>query len=100
MRQQHQASRQEGNNQMSTPSPQFRNLLLTHWRAYHPTMYQEMVQANTLEAMLDAAALRLDELLYTLVVEQQMEYAAAWEIAIEQFLLPEEGSDSTSQNQS
>ncbi len=85
---------------MSTPSPQFRKLFLTHWKTYHPTMYQEMVQANTLEAMLDSAALQLDDLLYTLVVEQQMDYSAAWEIAINQFLLPEEEAVSTSQNQS
>ena len=85
---------------MSTPSPQFRILFLTHWQTYHPTMYQEMVQAGTLEAMLDSAALQLDDLLYTLVVEQQMDYSAAWEIAINQFLLPEEEAVSTSQNQS
>jgi hypothetical protein len=85
---------------MSTPSLQFRKLFLTHWQTYHPTMYQEMVQAGTLEAMLDSAALQLDDLLYTLVVEQQMDYSAAWEIAINQFLLPEEEVDSTSQNQS
>ena len=84
---------------MSTPSPQFRTLFLTHWKTYHPTMYQEMVQANTLEAMLDSMAVQFDDLLYTLVVEQQMDYSAAWEIAINQFLLPEEGSDATSQSQ-
>lgn len=84
---------------MSTPSPQLRNLLLTHWKTYHPTMYREMEQAGTLETMLDAAALQFDDLLYTLVIEQQMEYAAAWEIALEQFLLPEEGSDPTSRSQ-
>jgi hypothetical protein len=84
---------------MSTPSPQLRNLLLTHWQTYRPTMYQELVQAGTLDAMLDAAALQFDDLLYTLVMEQQMEYAAAWEIALEQFLLPEEASDPTRQHQ-
>src|SRR5712671_6540967 len=52
-RQQKQAGRKEGNGPMSTPSPQIRNLLLTHWQTYHPTMYQELVQAGTLEAMLD-----------------------------------------------
>src|SRR5438270_9786595 len=92
-----QANRQKGSRRMSTPNPQFRNLLLTHWQTYRPTMYQEMVQTNTLEAMLDAAALQLDDLLYNLVIVHQMEYAAAWEIALEQFLLPEEEPDATSQ---
>jgi hypothetical protein len=84
---------------MSTPSPQFRNLLLTHWQTYRPTMYQELVQTGTLEAMLDAAAVQFDDLLYNLVIVHQMEYAAAWEIAVEQLLLPEEASDATSRNQ-
>jgi hypothetical protein len=84
---------------MSTPSPQLRNLLLTHWKTYHPTMYKELVQENRLDAMLDAAAVQFDDLMYQLVVEQQMDYTAAWEMAAEQFLLPEEASDSTSQNQ-
>lgn len=97
---QQQANRQKGSTQMSTPSPQLRSMLLTHWKTYHPTMYREMVQANTLDAMLDSAALQFDDLMYKLVVEQQMEYTAAWEIAAEQFLLPEEGSDPVSQNQS
>ena len=84
---------------MSTPSPQIRNLLLTHWQTYHPTMYQELVQAGTLEAMLDSTALQFGDLLYNLVIVHQMEYRAAWEIALEQFLLPEEEPDATSQNQ-
>src|SRR5437016_1795527 len=96
---QQQANRQKGNHHMSTPSPQLRNLLLTHWQTYHPTMYRELVQANTLEAMLDSTALQFGDLLYNLVIVHQMEYAAAWEIALEQFLLPEEEPDTTSRNQ-
>jgi len=90
---QQQANRQKGNHHMSTPSPQLRNLLLTHWQTYHPTMYQELVQTNTLEAHLNAIAEQWCDLMYDLVTVKGMDYAAAREIAVNQFLLPEEGSD-------
>ena len=93
MRKQTQANRQKGNNQMSTLSPQLRNVLLTHWKTYHPTMYRELVQANMLEAHLNAIAEQWCDLMYDLVTVKGMDYAAAREIAVNQFLLPEEGSD-------
>ena len=96
---QQQANRQKGNHHMSTLSPQLRNLLLTHWQTYHPTMYQELVQTNTLEAHLNAIAEQWCDLMYDLVTVKGMDYAAAREIAVNQFLLPEEGSDSMNQSQ-
>ncbi len=81
---------------MSTPSPQLRQVLLTHWKNYHPTLYQELVQAGTLETHLEAIAEQWCDLMYDLVTVQGMEYAAAREIAVNQFLLPaEEDSDLT-----
>ena len=79
---QQQANRQKGNNYMSTPSPQLRNLLLTHWKTYHPTMYRELVQANMLEAHLNAIAEQWCDLMYDLVTVKGMDYAAAREIAV------------------
>jgi len=59
-------------------------------------LYQELVQAGTLEAHLNAIAEQWCDLMYDLVTVQRMEYAAAREIAVNQFLLPaEEDSDST-----
>ncbi len=85
---------------MSTLSPQLRNLLLTHWQTYHPTMYQELVQENKLEAHLHAIAEQWCDLMYDLVTVKGMDYAAAREIAVNQFLLPEEDElDSTDQSQ-
>ena len=86
---------------MSTVSPQLRSLLLTHWKTYHPTMYEELVRENKLEAHLHAIAAQWCDLMYDLVTVKGMDYAAAREIAVNQFLLPEEdGLDSASQNQS
>ena len=90
---------QKGHSHMSTPSPQLRQVLLTHWKTYHPTLYQELVQAGTLEAHLNAIAEQWCDLMYDLVTVQGMEYAAAREIAVHQFLLPaEEDSDSTNRS--
>jgi hypothetical protein len=99
-RKQAQANKQKGDNHMSTVSPHLRNLLLTHWKTYHPTMYRELVQESKLEAHLNAIAEQWCDLMYDLVTVKRMDYAAAREIAVSQFLLPEEdGLDSTSQNQ-
>jgi hypothetical protein len=88
---------------MSTVSPQLRSLLLTHWKTYHPTMYQELVREGTLEAHLKAIAEQWCDLMYDLVTVKGMDYAAAREIAVNQFLLPEEdglaSSDSTIRSQ-
>ena len=89
---------------MSTVSPQLRSLLLTHWQTYHPTMYQELVRAGMLEAHLQAISEQWCDLMYDLVTVKGMDYAAAREIAVNQFLLPEEDGleslDSTSQSRS
>ena len=57
------------------------------------------MQTNTLEAHLNAIAEQWCDLMYDLVTVKGMDYAAAREIAVNQFLLPEEGSDSMNQSQ-
>jgi len=52
-----------------------------------------------LEAHLNAIAEQWCDLMYGLVTVKGMDYAAAREIAVNQFLLPEEGSDSMNQSQ-
>jgi hypothetical protein len=62
-------------------------------------MVAQLRQENRLEQELEATVKQFNDLMYRLVIEQKMDYAAAWEIAIDQFLLPEEESSLTSQNQ-
>ena len=76
-----------------------RSLLLTHWQNYHPKMLAELQKENLLEEHLEATTNRFANLMYELVVVKKMSYSSAWEIAIEQFLLPEEPEEETS-NQS
>jgi len=76
------------------------NLILTHWQRYHPTMLAQFQRENRLEAELEATAQQFADLMYELVAVRKMQYHAAWEIAIDQFLLPEEEESSLpNQNQ-
>ena len=67
-----------------------RSLILTHWHNYHPKMVAQFKRENRLETELETTAEQFSDLIYSLVIEQKMDYSAAWEIAIDQFFLPEE----------
>jgi hypothetical protein len=69
-----------------------RNLILTNWREYHPTMYAQFQAQNRLEQELETTEKAMSDLLHQLVVIQKMDYQAAMELVREQFLLPEEDS--------
>lgn len=72
--------------------PSLSNLILKHWCRYHPSMVEELRRENRLEAALAETTDQFSELLYQLLSVRKMEYHQAWEIAAEQFLLPEESS--------
>ena len=60
-------------------------------------MLVQLKRENRLEKVLEETAEQFTDLLYQLVSVQKIEYHQAWEIAVDQFLLPEESS-STSQS--
>ena len=72
--------------------PRISSLILTHWSRYHPSMLARLRQENRLEQTLEETAQRFTDLLYDLVSVRKMEYHQAWELAIHEFLLPEESS--------
>jgi hypothetical protein len=72
------------------------SLVLAHWQRYHPKMLRQLQQENRLEQELEKTAQEFSDLLFNLISVKKMEYHQAWEIAIDQILLPEESS-STSQ---
>lgn len=77
------------------------SIILTHWQNYHPQMVAQFRQEKRLEAELEATAQQFSELMFKLIAEQKMDYLKAREIAVSQFLLPEEEkSSSTNRNQS
>jgi len=66
------------------------SLILAHWSRRHPSMLAQLRQHNRLEQTLEETAERFADLLYDLVSVKKMEHHQAWEIAIREFLLPEE----------
>jgi hypothetical protein len=75
------------------------SLILAHWSRYHPKMLRQLRQENRLEHTLAETAERFTDILYDLTVVRKMEHHQAWEIAINEILLPEESSLSPSQSQ-
>jgi hypothetical protein len=72
-------------------------LILAHWSRYHPKMLLQLQQENRLERELEETAERFSSLLFELISVKKMEYHQAWEIAINEMLLPEESSSTSSQ---
>jgi hypothetical protein len=75
------------------------SLILEHWSLYHPSMLVQLKQENRLKEVLEETAEQFADLLFNLISVEKMEYHQAWELALNQFLLPEESS-STSPKQS
>jgi hypothetical protein len=70
-------------------------LILVHWQLYHPKMLLRLQQENRLKQALEETAEQFSDLLYDLI-SRGMEYHQAWELAIDQMLLPEESTSTSS----
>jgi hypothetical protein len=68
------------------------SLILEHWRRYHPKMLRDLQRQNRLRQALEETAERFTDILYNLTAVKKMEHHQAWEIAINEILLPEESS--------
>jgi hypothetical protein len=66
------------------------SLILEHWSRYHPKMLAELRRQNRLKQTLEETAERFTDILYELVSVKKIQYAQAWEIAVQEILLPEE----------
>ena len=87
---------------MTSMNPILRTKLLRHWQNYHPKLLAELRREGRLEEALETKVEQITNLMYELEIVQGMQRAAAWEIVLDQYFLPEEAdeSDSTNQNQS
>jgi hypothetical protein len=68
------------------------NLILEHWSRYHPSMLAQLKREGRLERELEKTAQAFADHLCELIAVQKMAYHQAWELAVDQFLLPEESS--------
>ena len=64
--------------------------ILNHWRDHCPQMVRELEKRQALEQAVLEAQTRTGDLLYELVSVKKMDYQAAWELAMEEWALPEQ----------
>ena len=63
--------------------------ILKHWRENCPQMVRDLEQKNRLDQAVFEAQSRTGDLLYELVSVKKMDYQAAWELAREEWALPQ-----------
>ena len=65
--------------------------ILKHWREHCPQMVRDLVQRNRLDQAVLEAQETTGDLLYELVSVKKMNYPAAWELATQEWALPQSG---------
>jgi hypothetical protein len=63
--------------------------ILKHWREHCPQMVRDLEKENRLDQAVFETQERTGDLLYELVSVKKMEYHAAWELAREEWALPQ-----------
>ena len=63
--------------------------ILKHWRENCPLMVRDLEKQNRLDQTVFAAQERTGDLLYEMVSVHKMNYQAAWELAMQEWTLPQ-----------
>ena len=63
--------------------------ILKHWREHCPQMVRDLEKENRLDQAVFETQERTGDLLYELVSVKKMDYHAAWELAREEWALPQ-----------
>ncbi len=71
------------------------SLLLKHWTEADPSKVSQLRQQHRLQEELKAKAEAFTDRMYELVSVNKMDYMEAWEMAVDQFLIPEADPSST-----
>jgi hypothetical protein len=66
--------------------------ILKHWREHCPQMVRDLEQQNRLDQAVFEAQETTGDLLYELVSVKKMNYPAAWELATQEWALPQSGN--------
>ena len=72
--------------------------ILRHWREHCPQMVRDLEHQNRLDQAVLAAQETTGDLLYELVSVKKMNYPAAWELAAQEWALPQCGSEEETTN--
>lgn len=65
--------------------------ILSHWREHRPQMVRDLENRNRLDQAVWEAQETTGDLLYELVSVRKMNYSQAWELAAQEWALPESG---------
>lgn len=65
--------------------------ILKHWRENCPQMVRDLEKENRLELAVFEAQEKTGDLLYELVSVRRMNYQDAWELAVQEWALPQSG---------
>ena len=63
--------------------------ILKHWRENCPQMVGDLEKQNRLQQAVFEAQEKTGDLLYELVSVRKMDYQAAWELAVQEWALPQ-----------
>ena len=69
--------------------------ILRHWREHCPQMVRDLERKGRLDEAVLAAQETTGDLLYELVSVKKMNYPAAWELATQEWALPQSGNQDT-----
>lgn len=72
--------------------------ILKHWREHCPQMVRDLEKENRLEQAVFETQTRTGDLLYELVSVKKMDYHAAWELAAQEWALPQSQTEDQSGN--
>lgn len=72
--------------------------ILRHWREHCPQMVRDLERQNRLDQAVLEAQETTGDLLYELVSVRKMNYPAAWELAAQEWALPESGNQEETTN--
>jgi hypothetical protein len=66
------------------------HMILRHWRIHRPNLVAQLEREHRLEETVSEAEAQATDLLYDLLHVQKVDYNQAWEIAMSDWLTPEE----------
>ena len=72
--------------------------ILRHWREHRPQMVRDLERQNRLDQAVLEAQETTGDLLYELVSVKKMNYPAAWELATQEWALPQSGNQDKTTN--
>lgn len=75
------------------------HMILRHWRIHRPRMVAQLEKAQMLGEAVSRTEQRSMDLFYELLHVRKMQYSQAWELAMEDWMAPEETPSSWMTNE-